>query len=178
MARRTKHSIESKTERLLEKTNLLAAPVRIDLLARRLGLLVEPTEFGDDVSGVLVVSKGSGKIGYNILHSPVRQRFSIAHELGHFVLHKNKMQLFIDKGYAAVVFRNQRSSSGEIKMEREANAFAAAILMPESLIKEEMASREFDFADESVLNDLAEIFEVSTQAMSYRLANLGLFDGV
>lgn len=165
--------IESRAELLLTETNLLTAPVRVDLLARRLGLAVEPIELRDDISGVLVVNGEHGTIGYNRQHHSVRQRFSIAHELGHYILHRDKMQLFIDKGYTAVAFRDQRSSSGELKQEREANAFAAAVLMPQNLIKEQVQRQELDWADGNVLNDLASLFEVSVQAMSFRLANLG-----
>ena len=75
-------SIEKTAEKLLTQHELLDSPVRVDLLARRLGLNVEPAELGDDVSGVLVVNDGASMIGYNLHQSPVRQRFSIAHELG------------------------------------------------------------------------------------------------
>ena len=83
------------------------------------------------------------------------------------------MQLFIDKGYTAVAFRDQRSTTGDFKKEREANAFAAAILMPACLIKNAIEELEFDLADEDALTELAGSFEVSSLAMSFRLINLG-----
>jgi len=63
---------------------------------------------------------------YNDPHPLVRQRFSIAHEIGHFILHQKQGQLFIDKTYK-VFLRDQLSSSGENIQEIQANQFAAAL---------------------------------------------------
>ena len=167
-------SIEHRANEVLEKAGFFEVPLPVDLVARRLGLRVEPTDLGDDISGLLVIDNGKGTIGYNASHPRVRQRFSIAHELGHFLLHRNDLQLFIDKRYA-IAFRDKRSSSGEYRREREANAFAAALLMPESLMRREIRKHDFDLGDEATLDALAEAFDVSVQAMAYRLANLNLF---
>ena len=66
-------------------------------------------------------------IGVNEDHHSNRQRFSIAHEIAHFVLHHG--DTYIDKGYR-VHFRDLESGSGTKREEMEANAFAAALLMP------------------------------------------------
>lgn len=78
------------------------------------------------------MDSGKGTIGFNPTESKTRQRFTIAHELGHFELHKQDSGLFVDKEFK-MLFRDQNSSSGEIRKEQEANAFAAAILMPENI---------------------------------------------
>lgn len=66
--------------------------------------------------------------------------------------------------------------AGEIKQEREANAFAAALLMPKNMVLREVQKFHFDLAgeDENMIKKLADKFEVSTQAMTYRIANLNL----
>jgi Zn-dependent peptidase ImmA (M78 family) len=146
----------------------------VEGVALYLGLQIERAKLGDDVSGVLVVADGRGIIGVNSDHSPVRQRFSVAHEIGHFLMHRNAQDLFIDKGYFAA-FRDSRSSTGEDRREREANAFAAALLMPARLVKNAVAQHRFDLGDEEALDALAELFQISRQAMTYRVANLGIF---
>jgi Zn-dependent peptidase ImmA (M78 family) len=166
--------IEKRADEILRETNAWQIPVPIDHVARRLSLTTEAGILGEDISGALVVEKGRGAIGYNSTHARVRQRFTIAHEIGHYVLHiKNPLQsrLFVD-GYVA--FRNDESSVGNDWQEVEANAFGAALLMPANLVREEIKQRKLDLDDEDDLNTLAKQFHVSPAAMSYRLINLGL----
>jgi Zn-dependent peptidase ImmA (M78 family) len=90
-------------------------------------------------------------------------------------LHKDT-PLFVNKkgGLSSQIYhRNEESSTGEIRKEREANAFAAALLMPENLIEDQVFNCENTIDIDDLINDLAEKFDVSTQAMSFRLANLG-----
>ncbi len=165
--------IEAKAQQVLRDTATFQAPVPIETVAERLNLRVEPANLGKDVSGVLVVADGRGTIGYNSDHHPVRYRFSIAHEIGHFMLHQAKAPIFIDKSYT-IYLRDGKSSSGEDYQEVQANQFAAALLMPEPLVREALASNGIDLADEMALFTLAETFEVSAQAMTFRLVNLGI----
>ena len=72
-------------------------PVAIEVLAHRLNLAIQAEALDDNVAGMLVVEEDRGAIGYNSTHALVRQRFTIAHELAHYLLHvkKNrKSQLF------------------------------------------------------------------------------------
>lgn len=167
-------AIEDRAAKVLQKAEALRAPVPVDLVAHRLGLVVEATTLGDDVSGVLVVRDGKGTIGVNQTHPSVRQRFTIAHEIGHYVLHRERSSLFIDKSYTAV-YRDTRSSKGDDRPEIQANQFAAALLMPRELVLAEVEKHGFDLGDEAALERLAEKFQVSLQAMTYRLSNLGIF---
>ncbi len=167
-------NIEKQAAKILKKTGIDAAPVPVHLVAQRLGLLVESAPLGDEVSGLLVVDGDMGVIGYNATHPSVRQRFTIAHEVGHYILHRADTTLFIDERYFSA-FRDQRSSSGADPKEREANAFAASLLMPTHLVRREIEHQRFDLADEDALSSLAATFQVSVQAMAFRLSNLGLF---
>lgn len=166
--------VEKQAANVLKKTGVEAAPVPIHLVAQRLGLIVESVQLGDEVSGVLVIDGEAGVIGYNASHPGVRQRFTIAHEIGHYLLHRTDSSLFIDQRYF-MAFRDQRSSDGSDPREREANAFAACLLMPSQLVRRELEHQSFDLADEEGLQALAETFQVSAQAMAIRLSNLGLF---
>lgn len=165
--------IESQANEILTQYNINKVPVPIEKIALKMDLAVTPTDLGPGISGALIVSEGKASIGINQNESKVRRRFTIAHELGHFLLHKSSKNLFVEK---KVFFRDEESSSGEEKKEREANAFAAAILMPSSFLK---AEYELAMKTESADNDedfvafLSKKFEVSEIAMTYRLINLG-----
>lgn len=165
---------EAEALAILESVKATSFPVDVVEIALGLGLFVAPVDLGDDVSGMLVMNEGGGAIGYNPQHSSARQRFTIAHELGHYILHREEAPLFIDKQYS-VVFRDERSSTGADKREREANAFASALLMPEGPLRSAATKVGFDLADDAALTSLARQFGVSKQALSYRLAGLGLF---
>jgi Zn-dependent peptidase ImmA (M78 family) len=168
--------IERKAEWLLERVGCEAPPIDVRSLAESIGIVVRPMKGKDRVSGLLVLKDGKATIGYNEEDAEVRQRFTIAHEIGHYVMHKDSIKLFIDEGYR-VAYRDDRSSTGEIRREREANAFAAALLMPRNLVTDKVESLRFDLGDDEALRELASDFGVSTQAMAYRLSNLDIFSG-
>lgn len=169
--------IERKAQELLDSFNMANLPIPVEDVAKKLGLNVIAFDFGSDVSGVLHIKKETSSIGYNPNESKVRQRFTIAHELGHFMLHHEADKVFIDneKYYQLIKFRSEKTnlSTEDFKHEKEANSFAAALLMPLSLVKQELtAYAGFDLSDSSMITDLAKKFEVSTQAMSFRIINL------
>ena len=167
-------AIERQAEKLLRDSGAWRVPVPIEYVAEALNLRTDASVHGEGVSGVLVVEGRRGAIGYNPTHPPVRQRYTIAHELGHYILHVKDLaqqSLFIDR---YVAFRADQSSQGNDSQEVEANAFGAALLMPERLVREEIRARGFDLDDEDDTAALAKRFRVSTSAMSYRLVNLGL----
>lgn len=84
-----------------------------------------------------------------------------------------KHDLFIDQ--YKVHFRDQSSKTGEYTNEIEANAFAAAILMPKSMLLQQINEHCLDITDDNDVKKLAEIFKVSSMAMTFRIANLNLF---
>ena len=168
--------LEAQAARLLESLGALEVPVPIDIVAHRLGLIIEEVPLGDAVSGVLVVDGSRGVIGVNSGDAVVRKRFSIAHEIAHFVLHKGESDIFIDKAYVA--FRNLDSAAGEKRAEIQANQFAAALLMPKESIRREMGEGVIDLGDEEVLKELAAKFLVSSQAMAYRMSALELLRAI
>jgi len=175
--------IEQLTTQILQETQCFnQLPINIKEVAFKRGLTIKPHPLGEDregneISGVLVVKDGKGTIGYNKTHPKVRVRFTIAHEIGHYELQHQRGGLFVDKpkNHLSVQFRDNKSSTGEDIQEQEANAFAAALLMPAEKVKQELQKTNFDLSDETdkALKKLANDFEVSTQAMAFRLANLG-----
>ncbi len=166
--------IERITNNILEELNITKLPIPVDEIAKKRGLDIRAYDLGENVSGVLVMESGKGTIGFNPTESKVRQRFTIAHELGHYELHKQDNGFFIDKEFK-MLFRDHNSSTGEHKKEQEANAFAAALLMPEKFVVKEIKNHNLDLSDEDSLKELAKLFNVSVPAMTYRVTNLNLF---
>lgn len=159
------------TEELVSRLPLAQPPVPVEVIAGDLGLTVEYTELGEGVSGILVASGGGGTIGINKRDPRVRQRFSIAHEIGHFKLHASASEnLFIDREY--VLFRDDRASRGEIRHEIQANMFAASLLMPASFLKSRIEAGRIDLGDDEQIDELASAFQVSQAAMAYRIVRL------
>jgi Zn-dependent peptidase ImmA (M78 family) len=167
---------EIRAEQTLRSTGTFRVPVAIDVVAHRLGLTMEAAELGESASGMLVVEGGRGAICYNATHAAVRQRFTISHEIAHYLLHvkksSRKSRLFIDRGVS--FRRDENSSTGDAKEEVEANQLGAALLMPRSLVNLEVKRHDLDLDDEDAICLLAKRFHVSTAAMTHRLANLGL----
>lgn len=134
-------------------------PFEVDEFIRHLGVRIRREAMNDDVSGYLRYIDGTWVIGVNNLHHPRRQRFTLAHELAHYVLHKKSSGEFVDK----VLFR---SLSTDSPYEREANEFAANILMPEGEF------RQFAQSVSKKIEDIAEHFDVSALAVRLRAKNL------
>ncbi len=166
-----KKRIEALTQKILCECNVTEPPVPIEEIARRYGLQIRFQALQSDLSGFLYREQQRGVIGVNSFHPKVRQRFTMAHELGHFFLHQNDA-LYVDKAVQAK-FRNNLSQQGIDEDEMEANLFAAEILMPRDLIAQDLERTEaIDILDED-FDQLAHRYNVSTQALFLRLMNLG-----
>ena len=104
----------------------------------------------------------------------MRQRFTVAHELGHLLLHGYTTP-HADSNFR-VRFRDAESSTGSVREEIEANQFAAELLMPRELVAAQATRIGLDYAspddDDPKLSRLARAFQVSKLALSIRLAGL------
>ena len=168
-----RENLETRAEKTLRDTGTYRVPIAIDIVAQRLNLTMEAAALGENVSGMLIVKGERGAIGYNSAHARVRQRFTISHEIAHYLLHakkSQKAQLFIDRH---VTFRrDENSSTGVDHDEVEANQLGAALLMPRGLVQQEIQKHDLNLDDEEAIGLLAKRFHVSTAAMSNRLVNL------
>jgi Zn-dependent peptidase ImmA (M78 family)/DNA-binding XRE family transcriptional regulator len=140
-------------------------PVDVNGIARRCGLRVVGASFPPDtpLSGFLVELESGPVIGYNQTHSPGRQRFTVAHELGHYLL-RHHDHYHLDLGAAMA---HAEDPNYDWRDERMANEFAAELLMPAQLVM--AAARKH-----KTVKALADAFQVSQEAMGFRLINLGL----
>ncbi len=162
--------------RLLVAESVTEPPVPVERIARSLGAVVSYQPFdADDISGLLYRAPDSAPIiGVNSANAKVRQRFTIAHELGHLLLH-NAYGLILER-HLQINFRDAARSTASSQEEIEANQFAAEMLMPRELLQRALtallAGR--PVPDSELVMRLAGRFEVSRQAMEYRLASLGM----
>lgn len=157
---------------LLLQAGVTEPPVPVEQLARMAGAIVRYVPFEGELSGMLYQEEGQSVIGVNALHSPTRQRFSIAHELGHLRLHQGR-KLHVDRNFRTL-HRDEHSAQGTDPEEVEANDFAAELLMPSAWLERDLANYEFDYEQDDVLHTLAERYRVSLQALMFRLTNLGM----
>lgn len=164
---------ETEAARLRAEHTNGEVPVPVERIASKLGVPVVVEMLDRNVSGLLFRQGEDKAIGVNAAHPPVRQRFTIAHELGHLRLHPGK-DLFLD--HVRVNLRDDVSSLGTDREEREANAFAAELIMPASEVVGEVrrVTDRGGTTDAQFIADLAIHFDVSEQAMEFRLLHLGL----
>ncbi len=165
---------------LLTRLNITAAPIDVEAIATSLGAVVSYEPFTEDLSGVLIKEKSRLVIGVNSSHPKTRQRFTIAHEIGHLEL-QHQGEIFIDKAMkpqTTIMKRDSTSSQASDLREIEANRFAAELLMPERFVitaLQRRTSKKAKIEASELIAGLAEEFQVSPQAMEYRLTNLGIF---
>lgn len=162
---------EGKARELLTDTGA-GVPVDVESVAASLGLSVVDQDLESPVSAMLVVKNGHGVIGVNANHHPNRRRFSLAHEIGHYLLHREQATVFVDA--APVFFRDDTSSAGTERQEVEANAFAAELLIPTASLRERVEQQALDPYDDAAVHRLARAFGVSAQALTIKLVRLGL----
>jgi Zn-dependent peptidase ImmA (M78 family) len=158
---------------LVRRFRVLTPPVDVEAIVRSLGIHLVHEKLDDELSGMAFVAAHGKYIVVNSSHHINRQRFTIAHECGHHVLHEDylKQGVHVDKG---ILKRDPLSSAGVDLKEVAANAFAAELLMPRSLVSVEIP-RDFDvLADEDQveLKRIAARFQVSPAALNIRLISL------
>lgn len=140
-----------------------SAPVDVERLTRALGLQLNYSSLDKNIAGMIEKSGNSYLVTVNKKDAETRQRFTIAHELGHYVHHRDKIgdgvadsRMYRNTG----AFDNKRIGATQ---ESQANQFAANLLMPFALISKLQA------AGVNTPDELAASLGVSRQAMHIRL---------
>lgn len=133
-------------------------------VARDLGIAVRMVAMPADQSGrIEIPATGNAVIYVNAADHPNRQRFTCAHEIGHYIRRQHEGSI----GVTFVDYRDTLAGAGVDATEIYANQFGAALLMPAALVQQH-------FRQDQDLERLARKFGTSTQAMSVRLRNLRL----
>ena len=143
------------------ETHWNSTPVPIDRIIQDIGLPLSYEALEDHISGYIERADGSYRIVVNANHAPTRQRFTAAHELGHYIYHRDLLGDGVGDNRA---YRSDDTNRPNPNIrpihERQANSFAANVLMPRHRLA--------DVAGESTA-ELATRFNVSQQAMTIRL---------
>jgi transcriptional regulator with XRE-family HTH domain len=159
--------IEDNLFEIFSNVKVVTPPVGIEGIAQNCGVTVQYAPTKSAISGLLMNDNGRVVIGVNSSHMAERQRFTIAHELGHLALHETND------------FRLERNFTGEVKKpsgtavaapaEKEANEFAYRLLMPISMLADDLRNKPVDIEDSEKMRFLAERYKVSLPAVTYRL---------
>ena len=162
----------SRAKEMLARLGIKSNPTPVEKIAKALGAQVRFSPFDEELSGMVYIKEGVPIIGVNSLHHPNRQRFTIAHELGHLELHREMItsNIHVDKNFPALM-RDTNSATGTEQIEIQANQFATELLMPRDLIDKAMEGKQFDIDDDGPIEELAKKFKVSKQALEYRIRN-------
>lgn len=132
------------------------------------------SDMEDEISGAILYDKKKDefKVTINQNKSKTRQYFTIAHELGHYFLHGEKIRkdgylVDNDQSLSDEIILYRLDSRVDTQVEFEANQFAATLIMPEEVVRK---------AWKIIQNveECARLFQVSVSAMSIRLENLNL----
>ncbi|WFP73385.1 ImmA/IrrE family metallo-endopeptidase [Mesorhizobium sp. WSM4906] len=141
-----------------------SAPVRLSAIAQALGVKVIATALPNGISGEIRPdpdAAGQYIVKVNRNDSSRRQRFTVAHELGHFLLHRDQIGDGITDD---VLYRSELSD----RREAQANRMAADLLMPQQLV-DDWLDRAKTLRIDNVVGFLADKFNVSEAAMKIRL---------
>ena len=163
----------TRVEKLLRKHGVNAAPVPVERIAKDLGAMVRYWDFEEELSGMIYVKGKKPIIGVNSSHHQNRQRFTIAHEIAHLVLHSDVIGdvIHVDKRFN-VLMRDANSATGTQRIEMQANRFAAELLMPTFILIPMLRKKGYDIDDERPIEELSQRFGVSKLALEYRIQNL------
>ena len=158
------------TQKIIDDLKTKEFPIPIIKIMKELGFIVGQQELEDELSGYIVISeditKKFGKdrmICVNSKDSLGHQRFTIAHELAHF--------LFDYSDEKAEFYNTYRTDDVENEAEIRANRFAAELLMPEDEFLKQYKKMGNDV---QIVTKLAEYFQVSNRAIDRRFIELGL----
>ena len=155
----------SEPERQLIQPLLMVTPVRIGEVAERLSISVISLTLPIDISGLIKkVSSDQDlyEIQVNNTDVAVRQRFTVAHEVAHFLLHRG--QIGTDGITDSILYRSKLSD----RTEAEANKLAAALLLPWKEVNEWHHHRFGAPPSSEHIDDIASKYRVSSLAVGFR----------
>ncbi|HCH0957968.1 TPA: ImmA/IrrE family metallo-endopeptidase [Vibrio parahaemolyticus] len=139
-------------------------PIKIGSIAKSFGIVVKRATLKPGISGMIKESNGIVEIKISRHDSIERQRFTLAHEIAHFLLHRDKVGDGIED---SMLFRSSLSNT----LEAQANRLAADIAMPFSLINEVKFPEGTRL--EIKIEEIARVSELSIPAIEVRLSKKG-----
>lgn len=154
--------LDTATKKVIE-AHLGEYPVKLGALAKALGVKVLRATLPRGISGEIRQENGNFVIRVNRHEAKHRQRFTLAHEIAHFLLHRD--QIIEAGGWSENVLLRSGQSA---QVEFEANRLASDLIMPSILVEDVAKEYSGPLVDEA-LEDLAKKFGVSIAAMEIKL---------
>ncbi len=171
------HSVNDAVNRILTECKITEPPVDIEKITKSMDIDLFGAEFIDDnLLGILVdvdkpIKPFKSQRFIAVNNSPdnylTRRIFTIAHEVGHYILHCNKNLNY----YERHLINNANSDSFG---ERQTDYFAACLLMPENMFKTEFEKIKSVRDIELIVEHLKKKFNVSTKSVLKRMSELKL----
>ena len=154
-------------ERVIVEKYLDDLPIRLGAMAKELGVKVKLSSLPSNLSGLIrQLEGGEYEIKINRHESRGRQRFTLAHEISHFLLHRDIIDNSENGIQDNVLYR-----SGQPKnIEYEANRLAADLVMPRAKLDDKVLQLNSNISEDAI-EYLAHEFGVSKAAMEIRVSN-------
>ncbi|MDC9529175.1 ImmA/IrrE family metallo-endopeptidase [Pseudoalteromonas sp. Angola-7] len=140
----------------------LNTPVAIGKVAQSFGIVVKKATLEGNLAGEIKETDGIVTIRVNSHDVKARQRYTIAHEIAHYLLHRHLLK---DGIQDTPLYRSHLSST----IEREADSLAADILMPDHIVQNLLSNHSQDYKNEKLYEIVAESLGVSKTALKIKL---------
>lgn len=161
------NDVDEKAQEILKNNYVIAPPVNVREIVENEGLEVIEMPFKDEINNVSgYIDTEKGRIYVNTADSKNRRNFTLAHELGHWLMHRKKLQEDPDK--YAILYRIAIGKANDDPIEKQANRFAAELLVPQEIFKKYYAKYKDD------IEKLSNLFQVSQEVIGYRIKDLNL----
>ena len=174
MKRIAKLNVEQVVRSLLKRHGIESPPVPVEQLVRQLDVEFRKTEYRDlSLRGFIArmdFPRQKGLIFINSAQTPNVQRFTLAHEIGHFLLHGDS--IYVDRAERMIAATAEAPTRDPEEI--VADLFAAELLMPRRMLLADLKKKKVDPDDDAALTRLATKYKVSLAAMLFRLQELDL----
>lgn len=177
--RRECSSIDEAVERILEENNITQPPINVMKIASSMGISLFEANFKDpNVVGIIVDAKEKIKpyncqrfIATDVNSYPTRRLFTIAHEIGHFVMHCSRENDYFERDHYDDELNDFRD-----EVEKTADKFAASLLLPAEMFKQfVLKSSAYEHGNkEQLIKDIQKKFLVSYKTAALRLQETNL----
>lgn len=146
------------------KNHQMDFPIKVGAIAKAFGINVKKSTLAAGISGEIKETDGAVTIRINRHDAKERQRFTLAHEIAHFLLHRDKIGDGITDD---ILYRSGLSDA----QEAQANRLAADIVMPWTLIQKSLEACG-ELKSEQKIERLAQEADISTTAIKIRLGKI------
>ncbi|HEV2800972.1 MAG TPA: ImmA/IrrE family metallo-endopeptidase [Pyrinomonadaceae bacterium] len=155
----------------LTNAKVKEAPVPVERIASLYGIHLRYMPFKGSMAGLAYAAQDMKVIGINSNHETPKQRFIIAHELGHLVQFRNEghddPRLQLDRNTSPLRYKNidKHAYANEVNV----NDFASKLLIPFGMLKDDLGNKDIEPENEEMIARLASKYEVPPPVIYYRL---------